>query len=135
MKGFCLPVQVNTLPPHVIAVPVLLTLVGVSVACLALVASPWIVALSLVQLLVVSPVLKDWFDYRKFVNLYIGTDCQAMWFTRDGRLLKDGLCTLLNLGSWVLIIVQVHKRGVPLVVRRPGNEEHFHRLRLLAREL
>ena len=94
----------------------------------------WMTVLGLLQLMVAFPVFKLWFDYRQFVVLQIGTNSQAALLADDEQRLEVGLGAIMEFGPWMLIMVQIRRAQLPFVVARQGNEEHFHRLRLLARE-
>ena len=135
MKGYYLPVLVDTVPLPRIAAITLLTMSAVSVSCLLVVPNLWMVALTVLQFLGISPVIKEWFDHRHYFLLHFGAEGQVTWSTADGDRIDANLHTMADIGAWILIIIIAHGRHVPLVVRRQGNEEHFHRLRLLARDL
>ena len=94
----------------------------------------WMIVLGLLQLMVAFPVFKLWVDYRQYVVLQIGTDSHAVLLADGGQRLEVGLGAIMELGRWMLIIVQIRRRRLPLLVGRQDNEKHFHRLRLLARE-
>ena len=113
----------------------LLTIAAVSLVVLIQVPSPWIVALALVQMVVACPVIKQWNSFREFTVLHIVTDSHAIWSTVDGNRVKVGLGAMMEVGAWMLIMVQVGKRNIPLVISRAGNEDHYHRLLLVARNL
>ena len=107
----------------------------VSVNCLLVVPSIWMVALTVLQFLGISPVIKNWLDHRHYFLLHFGAEGRVTWSTADEDHIDANLHTMTDIGAWILIIIVACGRHVPLVVRRQGNEEHFHRLRLLARDL
>jgi len=93
------------------------------------------IALTVLQLLCIGPVIKNWLVHSHYFLLHLGSDGRVTWSAVDGDRVDVDLRTVMDMGAWILIIVGARDRQVPLVVLRKGNEEHFHRLRLLARDL
>ena len=118
MKGYCLPVGVDTVPPLRVAALTLLATSAIWVICMVQVPGLWMTVLGLLQLMVAFPVFKLWFDYRQFVVLQIGTNSQAALLADDEQRLEVGLGAIMEFGPWMLIMVQIRRAQLPFVVAR-----------------